>query len=130
MLRAVKQRRWCKANIAARKAEDVRSVERQWSTRNSPVPHEHRLHTTQLQSSIPTYTIEVGQHSLRLADARCYEHDVVSEAKMVSCRPSILTPMSSDSRSHGTFSAVALKSFEDTVSPCRTPLFTVMMTSL
>ncbi|VDP39080.1 unnamed protein product [Heligmosomoides polygyrus] len=33
--------------------------------------------------NIPTYAIEVGQHSLRLADARCYEHDVVSEAKMV-----------------------------------------------
>ncbi|VDP35397.1 unnamed protein product [Heligmosomoides polygyrus] len=36
-----------------------------------------------LQFNVPTYTIEVGQHSLRLADARCYEHDVVSGTKMV-----------------------------------------------
>ncbi|VDP23675.1 unnamed protein product [Heligmosomoides polygyrus] len=36
----------------------------------------------QLQYSAPTYTIEVGQHSLRLADARCYEREFVSEAKM------------------------------------------------
>ncbi|VDP34171.1 unnamed protein product [Heligmosomoides polygyrus] len=43
----------------------------------------------ELQSNVPTYTIEVGQHSLRLTDARCYEHDVVSEAQMA---PSALPP--------------------------------------
>ncbi|VDP44849.1 unnamed protein product [Heligmosomoides polygyrus] len=62
---------------------DVRSVEREWGIRNLSAPHEHRLRKTQLQSNVPTYAIEVGQHSLRLADARCYEHDVVSEAKMM-----------------------------------------------
>ncbi|VDO19060.1 unnamed protein product [Heligmosomoides polygyrus] len=34
-------------------------------------------------SCSPTFPFEVGQHSLLLADARCYEHGIVSEAKMV-----------------------------------------------
>ncbi|VDO32891.1 unnamed protein product [Heligmosomoides polygyrus] len=45
----------------------------------------------QLQSNVPTYTIEVGQHSLRLANARCYEHDVISKPKMISCWPLTFT---------------------------------------
>ncbi|VDO28805.1 unnamed protein product [Heligmosomoides polygyrus] len=58
---------------------DVRSV----GIRNSSVAHEHPLRQIQLQSNDPTCMIEVDQHLLLLAHARCYEHDVVSEAKMM-----------------------------------------------
>ncbi|VDP04565.1 unnamed protein product [Heligmosomoides polygyrus] len=71
---------------------DVLFVDRGWGIRYSSVPHEHRLRKIQLQSNVPAYTINLGQHSLRLANG--YKHDVVSEAKMVQggCQPPMFTP--------------------------------------
>ncbi|VDP01512.1 unnamed protein product [Heligmosomoides polygyrus] len=45
--------------------------------------NENQSSSIKLQSNVPTYTIELGQHSLRLTDARCYEHDVVGKAEML-----------------------------------------------
>ncbi|KAK6743407.1 hypothetical protein RB195_010580 [Necator americanus] len=37
----------------------------------------------QLKTDAPTCFVEFGQHSFRLADARCYQYDVISRAQMV-----------------------------------------------
>ncbi|KAK6748324.1 hypothetical protein RB195_001132 [Necator americanus] len=37
----------------------------------------------QLKTDASTCFVEFGQHSFRLADARCYQHDFISEAQML-----------------------------------------------
>ncbi|KAK6744041.1 hypothetical protein RB195_011001 [Necator americanus] len=39
----------------------------------------------QLKTDASTCFVEFGQHSFPLADARCYQYDVISKAQMVSC---------------------------------------------
>ncbi|KAK6764639.1 hypothetical protein RB195_024818 [Necator americanus] len=42
--------------------------------RDLSVAHEHRLLQVQLKTDAPTCFVEFGQHSFRLADARCYQY--------------------------------------------------------
>ncbi|VDP06995.1 unnamed protein product [Heligmosomoides polygyrus] len=63
-------------------------------------------------------------------NARCYEHDVVSEAKMVKLPAVVLHSNVFPFRSRIAFPSVALKSIRGMVSAFRTPLFTSMTTSL
>ncbi|KAK6742853.1 hypothetical protein RB195_010236 [Necator americanus] len=60
----------------------VRSVEREWGIRDPSVAHENRLLEIQLKTDASTCFVEFGQHSFRLADARCYQYDVTSKAQI------------------------------------------------
>ncbi|KAK6735220.1 hypothetical protein RB195_018412 [Necator americanus] len=67
----------------------VRSAEREWGIRDPSVAHGNHLLQIQLKTDAcfvlfgVSCFVKFGQHSFRLADARCYQYDVISEAQMV-----------------------------------------------
>ncbi|KAK6749291.1 hypothetical protein RB195_001722 [Necator americanus] len=66
----------------------------------------------QLETNAPTCSVEFGQHSFRLTDARCSQNDVISKAQWCSCRPSTSSPMSSHSNIRIVFSRMAVNMLE------------------